>query len=161
MAEQIFQGIILVSAVCNHNIWKHDVRFPCSLITTDVAPIGNWICLWTDNWAVWMDSVHSVGWICCVLCGKLFAFTQCHKWGTQLLNFCLFCECLLWKTLKIQNSAFFSPFSWPCLHGQCTERILCLGSHSFQMLAGRPARNLQKVSRRRSTNNSEMFLPVA
>lgn len=115
LAEQIFQGIILVSAVCNGNTWKHDIRFPCSLliITTDVAPIGNWICLWADNWTVWVDSVHCVGWICCVLCGKLFAFTQCHKWRTQLLNCCLFCDCLLWKALNTQNYAFFSPLADP------------------------------------------------
>lgn len=81
LAEQIFQGIILVSAVCNHNTWKHDITFPCALliITTDVAPVGNWICLWADNWTVWVDSVHSAGWICCVLCGKLIAFTSINE----------------------------------------------------------------------------------
>lgn len=117
LAEQIFQGIILVSAVCHHSTWKHDMRFSCSLliITTDVAPAGNWICLWADHWTVWVDSLHSPGWIYCVLCGELFAFTQCYKWGTQFLNYCLFCVCLLWKALNIQNHAFFfsSPLADP------------------------------------------------
>lgn len=163
LAEQIFQGIILVSAVCNPNTWKHDTRFLCFLllITTDIASLGNWICLWADCWTVWVDSVHSVGWICCVLCGKYFVFTlpQMRDNIGKLLP--VWCMSVVEGSEYYKLWLFFPPFSWPCLHGQCTERILCLGSHSFQTLVGRPARNLQKVSRRRSTNNPEMFLSVA
>lgn len=54
----------------------------------------------------------------------------------------------------------FLPPSWPCLHGLCTDRILCPGSQLFPRLVGSPARSLRKISRRRSTNNSELSLPT-
>lgn len=46
LAEQIFQGIILVSAVRNHYTWMSCSSFT---LTSNVAPTGNWICLWADN----------------------------------------------------------------------------------------------------------------
>lgn len=48
-------------------------------------------------------------------------------------------------------------FSWPCRHGLCSDRILSPGSQLYQRPAANPAKSLRKVSRRRSTNNSELL----